>query len=93
MKIKETMIIFPEKVRSVCIENEWYTRGSSEDYDNMLSSCYNRRKVTTHFLYKIACDIFCHSVMDADYTINENIANIMFALINDCVKTSVTIID
>lgn len=93
MKIKETMVIFPEKVRTVCIENEWYTRGSNEAYGNMLESCYNRKRVTTNFLYEIACDIFIHSVMDTDYSINDNIANIMFVLKNNCVKTCFEIID
>lgn len=94
MKIKEIRVLYPEKIRSMCIENNWYTRGTSEDYDNMFTTVYNsRKKVTNNLLYKIACDIFVHSEMDTNYSINDNLAGIMFALMEDCVKTCFDIID
>ena len=93
VKIKETRFLFADDVRTMCIRNNWYTRGTNTEYAHMLDTIRNRKKITTHFLYEVACDVFCHSVMDADYSINENIENIMFTLMNDCVKTCYNIID
>ena len=93
MKIKETRFLFADDVRTMCIRHDLYTRGTNTEYAHMLDTIRNRKKITTNFLYEIACDIFCHSVMDTDYTINQNIENIMFSLMNDCVKTCYNIID
>ena len=93
MKIKEVKFLFADDVRKMCISNNWYTRGTDEEYSNLLNSIRNRKKITTNFLYEIACNVFIHSIMDEDYSINENIENIMYALMNDCVRTCFKIID
>lgn len=94
MKIKETKFLFADDVQTMCIEHNWYTFGTDEDYINMLDSIRNRKKITVNFIYEIACDIFIHSdLRDWGEDINSVIENLMCYIINDCVRTSVTIVD
>lgn len=78
-------------VRHACIENNWYTRGTCEEYENMLNmveKCYP----TDALIFYVAEDIFEHSnqdywIRDGGLTKEEAIESIMFVLANDVVKT------
>lgn len=89
MKIKETKRIDSDKLRNMCINNNWYTAGNSEDYSKMFEMC-KRNNITTNQIYKIAKDIYEHTNVSraktgcsTEYSDNENILNMMI-YVNDC---------
>lgn len=58
--IKRLYGIDPEKVRQYCIEHEFFTKGDSEEYSEMLSNCrLYCGKIAQ--LKSIAADIICCS--------------------------------
>ena len=88
MKVKEIKRIDTEKLRHICINNNWYTCGSNADYMNMLKMC-EKDNISTNQLYKIAKDIYEHTDVesvtnecDASYSDGENILNMMI-YVND----------
>lgn len=92
MKIKEMKHLFPDDVRTLCIEHNWYTNGTSDEFCQMLDSIRKRKNITANFIYTIACDIFVHSnLKDWGENIDDVLENLMCYIINDCVRTSVTI--
>lgn len=89
MKIKEIKRIDTDKLRNMCIKNNWYTVGTSVDYYNMFKMC-EKDNITAKQLYRIAKDIYEHTNIDSarngccsDYSDNENILNMMI-YVNDC---------
>ena len=83
--MKETRKINSVKVRAVCVNQDWYTAGDCESYDNMFSFIRTLRNVSTGDLEKVATDIKEHS--DTEY----DIADIMFVLANECCTSYFTI--
>ena len=88
MKVKEIKRIDTDKLRHICINNNWYTRGSNADYSNMFKMC-EKDNITTNQLYKIAKDIYEHTDVesaingcDASYSDDENILNMMIYVNN-----------
>jgi len=89
VKIKEIKRIDTDKLRSMCIKNNWYTAGNTTDYSKMFKMC-NKDNITPNHLYKIAEDIYKHTNVDTakqgcshEYSDNENILNMMI-YVNDC---------
>lgn len=78
MNIKETRYITLTKLRALCIEKNWYTKGTNEEYYNLFKRLNNEKNVYKHIdtktLYEIANDIKEHSKTDYDIT------DIMFEL-------------
>ena len=88
MKVKEIKRIDTDKLRHICINNNWYTRGTNDDYMNMFKMC-EKDNITTNQLYKIAKDIYEHTNVESaengcsnDYSDEENILNMMI-YVND----------
>lgn len=86
--IKEIKRIDTGKLRNICITNNWYTKGTCEEYSNMFSMC-DVDNVTTELLYEIAKDIYEHTNVKTanqgcseEYSDMENILNMM-VYIND----------
>lgn len=79
--MKELRTISMSDVRKVCIENNWYTNGDCEAYDNMLSFVNSLEYASTDDLETIATDIKEHSNTDYEIT------NIMFVIANECCIT------
>ena len=97
MKIKETRTITSNEVRSLCIKNEYYTCGTCNEYENMLSMCHYK-EATTELLLKVAQDIWEHSSQErilyqCGCTEKEILENLLYGLINDCCYTTVDIIE
>ncbi len=90
MKLVETRIIDTGKVRNMCIENDYYTRGTNEQYCNMFSKC-----ALSFSVMEIAVDIFQHSNMirleEIHGSIKEALENICYQIINDCSYTLVDV--
>ena len=76
------------KVRQLCIENGWYTRGTKSEYDNLLlNMCDWSIEQTETSIIEIARDIYNHSTgFDMYYSINEHISDIALYILNDCCK-------
>ena len=88
MKVKEIKRINTDKLRHICINNNWYTHGTNEEYSNMFKMC-KKDNITTNQLYKIAKDIYEHTDVTSaingcstDYSDEENILNMMI-YVND----------
>ena len=62
---REVRTISTEGLRSLCIENDWYTRGTAEEYENLLVNLgSSKENLTTEDIIAIAEDIMEHSVPD-----------------------------
>ena len=59
--------VSPYKLRRLCMNNEWYTRGSTADYSRLMDYCrnYGKNISVVDYLYTIAKDIKEHSREDA----------------------------
>ena len=83
MKYTETRILDSSKLRAVCIQQDWYTRGTNEEYSNLFSKLHDEdgcpENMTTEKLAEIAADIMAHSEI-SDYTIT----SVMFVLARAC---------
>ena len=92
MKIKTTRYMTSEKVRLMCIENEYCTDCDNEQYGNLLSNCQSA--VEDNDILRIAKQIMEYSNTDTlmnQYGCNENelLESICFNLINSCTYTTV----
>ena len=88
MKVKEIKRIDTDKLRNICINNNWYTYGSNADYSNMFKMC-EKDNISANQLYKITKDIYEHTNVasakvgcSTEYSDNENILNMMI-YVND----------
>ena len=69
-------------VRTACIRNDLYTRGTNEDYSNMLNYVDTAAEgPSLKNLYNVARDIYEHSR-------EQTLTNIMFILENETVITT-----
>lgn len=70
-KYEEMKILSAEKVRDLCIEKNWYTRGDNNAYAAMLDKVWeikdSGKSLTVDQLGEIAKDILAHS--DTMYTV------------------------
>ena len=66
-----------QSVMGVCIQNQLYTKGDSEQYERMLDRVRNLYPSTEN-LYLIAKDIY-------EYSKEQTIANVMYLLEKDAV--------
>lgn len=86
MKFNEIRTMSVSKLRSVCIKNNWYTRGTNEEYyrlfDRLHDCCGCPEHLTTEKLVEIAEDIWKHSQI-TDYTIE----TVLFELARNCYTT------
>lgn len=88
MKIKETRKLSYNGLLKVCINEQWYTRGTNEEYNAMLEMADSiNESITENHLFKIAANICAHSEFDAAYdgcSENARIESIMFVLAKAC---------
>lgn len=78
-----------DDLRTLCIKEQWYTRGNSDEYCELLSSVDKMENVTTDNIVEVATDIYSHSDFEDDkadgYTIEEILLNIMFKVGRICI--------
>ena len=84
----------PEKVREICIAENWYTRGTTSQYDAMFKMVRDNDP-TPEAIWAVAFDIFNHSDkafwFDGGCTEDEAVESIMWKLENEAVNTSYAI--
>lgn len=87
IKFKEHRTMDASTLRRVCIENNWYTNGTNEEYghlfDRLRDCCGYAENLTTEKLVEIATDIWEHSEMPCDYTLE----TVLFELARNCYTT------
>ena len=86
------------KVRELCCEREWFTRGTNKDYDEMFDLIrLHKHNPEINDIYCIASDIFYHSnftyLLSQGYTPGDCMALIMTELIERCISRCVTASD
>lgn len=84
MKIYEKQFLHCDNVRRVCIENNWYNKGTNDEYNNMFDMVRALKDlsiITADDLYPIAADICKHSDIEYDVT------NVMYVLAKKIVRT------
>ena len=84
--IEENKSWHPERVRECCIENQWYTRGTCEEYSKMLDFVRDSKPVLSN-LFTVAKDIYDHSDIEGGFD-DEIIESIMFVLNRKVIVTS-----
>lgn len=81
---KEIRIMYYDDLRSVCIRNDYYTRGTNAEYEALFGKlrdgCCNLRNITTELLAEIATDIKAHSDTE------DEITDIMYNLARVCIS-------
>lgn len=69
-KYKEFRVCYYDDLRALCIRNNYYTRGTCEEYENLFArlknGACNLRNLTTEALAEIATDIKEHSDTEHD---------------------------
>lgn len=82
-KYIETRTLSMDKLRSLCIAHDWYTCGTSEEYEALFARLHDDmgcpEDMTTEKLAEVATDIMEHSEV-SDYTITA----VMFELARAC---------
>lgn len=80
-KFVERRYISPEELRRTCIKENWYTKGSNEEYYKLFQMCFSAdhlyAELTTDLIAAMAADIQKHSDIEQD---EENLLNIMFII-------------
>ena len=83
MELIEKRKIDTNQVRAMCIQNDYYSRGTNAEYSRMFQMCESDQEVLA-----IAADIFEHS--DTDKLVSryggkkEALENICYCILNDC---------
>ena len=71
---QEIRRISAPRLRALCIEKNWYTRGDNDEYRHLfLDLAANKETLTTGDIIAIAEDIAAHSALDEGMTV-ESIA-------------------
>lgn len=96
MKLITKRIITAQAVRSLCIKQNYYTHGTTEEFGDMLDFVDGVELDDESLILEIASDIFNHSDIDAwmyEYGCDktELLESICYNLINDCTYTTVKI--
>lgn len=79
----ERRILGMSKLRSVCIKENWYTSGTSEEYYNLLNMA-EKENITTDDLVEMASDIVEHTYELVNNMDDEMFKNVMFIIANAC---------
>ena len=77
------------KVRNLCIEQGYYTRGNNEQYDHLLFNLCDTKEATFRDVKEIALNIFEHSNKDKlaskyDCSWNDVVNTIYEFILNEC---------
>lgn len=92
-RYKEVRNIYSDKVRSLCIKESYYTRGTCEQYMHLLNDLCDKEGAMDE-LEEIAEDIVKHSDTESHCeqyggSEEEMIENLLFELINECCVVTV----
>lgn len=69
---KEIRRIRASDLRRLCIERDWYTAGTNDEYSHLLVDLADSKEnVSTADIIEIAADIMAHSHLDEDCTIED----------------------
>ena len=87
---KEIRRISADKIIGICIRQDWYTRGTNEEYERMLSTASEKENLSTEDIVEIATDILEHSDSDrimSSYGMgyDEILESVMFEIANAAV--------
>lgn len=91
--MKVTYTMYSAKVRQLCIDENYYTRGDNKDYKHMLFTLCKGK--TLRAVEKVAEDIIKHSdvaelkIRYSGHDINDIKKIIMMDIINECAYVSV----
>lgn len=79
--MNESRKLYATSLRSLCINRRWYTRGTCEQYDNLLTMVDKIPNMSTSDIVKVAQDIIDHSdLTGTDY----NLACVCFEVARVC---------
>ena len=81
MAMQERRTLSMMALRQVCVVNEWYTKGTNEEYGKLLRTADALKNVTTEHIVGIAKDILEHSEIDEDL---QDIASICYVIAEAC---------
>lgn len=85
--IIETRTLTMDDLRQLCIDNNYYTDGSIDEYDRFLTSVKGA-EMTKNQIYYLAVNIFTHSnIEDNGLSTDEIIASIMYNIAKACHTT------
>lgn len=87
--MKEVRCIDNMKVRKMCIDEQFYTRGTNKEYENLLFTLCEKTDLSLDDIEQIARDILDHSDLEDkenEYGVgyDDLLMNLMGNLINDC---------
>ena len=85
MKIRELRRLPPSSLRILCIEQNWYTRGTNAEYDHLLTDLTHGGwgHMSTEDIHAVAMDIMEHSNLAP----GEDVYSVMWAVNQRCVVT------
>jgi hypothetical protein len=80
---KETRKLYMMYLMTLCKQENWYTKGNNQEYDNLLNMT-KKDIITTDDIVEMATDIYEHSDMDNGNSMKDNMTNIMFKIASVC---------
>lgn len=80
---RETRVMSADSLRELCINEDWYTCGTNEEYTKLLTSVSKNNNIDTDDLVEIAQNIVDHS-NNIDLSVDGEFTNIMFKLARIC---------
>ena len=83
MKVKELRTLRAESLRVLCVEHNWYTRGSGMEYKNLLDFVGTKENLATEDILLIATDIVEHSELELTEAC---ITNVCFEVARKCIS-------
>ena len=92
LNITTEYVVETSKVRQICIDNNYYTRGDNVAYMNMFPMAndlnYSRNyEEVIRGIFDVAMDIAAHSELDSYYNIVQHIEIIADKIINEAMYT------
>ena len=77
--VKTIRVWDADSIRDMCIRNNFYTCGSNEDYEKLMTYV-TEHSPTTPAMFWVARDIFLHSKIEDERTAQERLGYILFCL-------------
>lgn len=88
--IKTIRVWDVDSIREMCIKCKFYTRGNGRDYQELFDFVIENAP-TTPAMFWVARNIYIHSEIEDDITLNEQMEHIFFCLENYAITTSYSV--
>lgn len=80
-----------EDMRQMCIDHDWFDRGSNENYGRLLKYAAEHDDPTKEDILAMAVSIYTQTSWDEDISMNEALEEVIYAILNEAYRHTVDI--